>query len=105
MVEKKKRKRNCKTLPQRVSDMLDIPLEGITYRCSITICGDEEVSAFGCAGVLSYEPQKVVFRTVDGIMQINGDLLQICSLIDDQITVRGKINSIYLHDTGERKTC
>ncbi len=92
-----------KSLPQRMSDMLDIPIEGITSRCCVTVNGDEEASACGCNGILSYDTKQVILRTTDGTIRINGESLEICALIDDQITVRGKIVSVHMHETEEGK--
>ena len=104
MARKKKiPERERESLAQKMSAMLDIPLEGISPGYCITVSGNEEVSVSGCRGVLAYTAEQIQLRTSKHNVYIRGSSLEVCSLIEDQIVIHGKIASVHLGKTEEEK--
>ncbi len=92
-------------LSAKVSDMLDIPLEGISSGCCITLNGNREAVVSGCSGVMEYSADQIILRCKDGAVVIDGRTLTIGTLIRDQITVHGRIHSVDIRKTGEGAPC
>ena len=80
---------------ERMRDILDVPLEGISNWSSVQIVGDCEISVSGCEGVLIYMPDRVLLRGVSGNVLILGEHLEMHSLSGDRITVCGTIASVH----------
>ena len=80
---------------ERMRDMLDVPLEGVSTWSTVQIVGDCEISISGCEGVLIYMPDRVLLRGVSGNVLILGEHLEMHSLSGDRITVCGKIASVH----------
>ena len=76
---------------ERMRDILDVPLEGISNWSTVQIVGDCEISVSGCEGVLIYMPDRVLLRGVSGNVLILGEHLEMHSLSGDRITVCGRI--------------
>jgi sporulation protein YqfC len=80
---------------ERMRDILDVPLEGISNWSTVQIVGDCEISVSGCEGVLIYMPDRVLLRGVSGNVLILGEHLEMHSLSGDRITVCGRIASVH----------
>ena len=80
---------------ERMRDMLDVPLEGLSALSTVQIVGDCEISVTGCQGVLIYMPDRILLRGVSGTVLILGDGLEMHSLSGDRITVCGRIQSVH----------
>ena len=89
---------------ERMRDIFDVPLEGVSAFCAIQIVSDCEVSVTGCQGVLIYMPDRILVRAVSGNVLILGEGLEMHSLSGDRITVCGKIRSVYPNAQAEENT-
>lgn len=92
-----KRKKSGGSIPwtERVRQMLDVPLEGISKLSTVQIVGDREVSVGGCRCVLEYSEEQIVLRGHSGCIRICGKGLEMESLIGDRITVCGCVSAVY----------
>ena len=60
----------------------------------ITIVGSSELLVEGMRGILDYSAESLRVNTISGILLIMGTELEIASLTSEEISVKGKINSI-----------
>lgn len=80
---------------EKMRDVFDVPLEGVSRWNAIQIVGNCEVCITGCAGVLVYMPDRILLRGVSGNILILGEHLEMNSLCGDRATVCGRIDSVY----------
>ena len=80
---------------ERVRQIMDVPLEGISNLSTVQIVGDREVSVGGCRCVLEYSTEQIVLRVHSGCIRICGKDLEMESLIGDRITVCGCVSAVY----------
>ena len=80
---------------EKIRDVFDVPLEGLSKWNAIQIVGNCEVCITGCAGVLVYMPDRILLRGVSGNILVLGEQLEMNSLRGDRVTVCGKIDSVY----------
>ena len=78
----------------RVSKFLEIPREVISNVPKITITGFDEVFIENFKGILEYEDYYVRINTALGIININGYELKLENMTNDDIKVKGKIESV-----------
>ena len=92
-----KRKKSGGGIPwtERVRQILDVPLEGISNMSTVQIVGEREVSVTGCRCVLEYSTEQIVLRGHSGCIRICGRNLEMESLIGDRITVCGCVGAVY----------
>ena len=72
--------------------------EKITDRPLIQIYGNSEILVEGCAGILTYDDKKIVFRT-DKYIEINGEELFLTNLGKGCVSICGKITIIKFGDS------
>ena len=91
-----KKKRDLSLTPrERLSDALDMPMSVLGGGSAIELYDAREAVVIGCLSVLEYDPTRVVVRTHGGRISICGETLRMQSLLDDRITVHGRITSIH----------
>ena len=79
---------------KRIDRMLEIPKEVYSNMPKFTITGFEDVIIENYKGILEYEDFFVRISTNIGIVNINGYNLNLETMTNDDIQVRGKIESI-----------
>ena len=79
---------------RRIDQMLEIPKEVYSDEPKFTITGFEEVVIENYKGILEYEDFFVRISTYIGIVNINGYNLNLETMTNDDIKVKGKIESI-----------
>ncbi len=85
-----------RSLGERVHDILDVPLECVSPVSVVEIKGGREAVVVGCCGVLEYGRESVLLRVREGSVRITGTALEMQSLLQDSVTVRGVITSVHL---------
>ena len=78
----------------RIERMLEIPSEIYSNIPKATIVGFDEIIIENYKGILEYEDYYVRINTYKGIININGYDLTLENLTDDDIKVKGKIESL-----------
>lgn len=78
----------------KIDKILEIPQEVYSNTPKFTITGFEEVVIENYKGILEYEDFFVRISTYIGIVNINGYNLILETMTNDDIRVRGKIESV-----------
>ena len=86
-----KRKRNAIS---KIDRILEMPQEVYTDTPKITITGFNEMIIENFKGILEYEDYYVRINTALGIININGYELKLENMTNDDIKVKGKVESI-----------
>lgn len=89
------RKRN------RFQDMLEIPKEVYSNIPNFILTGFEEMVIENYKGILEYEDCYIRINTYIGIVNIHGIYLKLEKMTEDNIKIKGKIESIDLERTEE----
>ena len=85
----------------RMSRMLELPQEVYSNIPKITITGFDELIIENFKGILEYEEFFVRIGTYIGVVNINGYNLNLENMTNDDIKVKGKIESIDIERTIE----
>ena len=78
----------------RVDKLLELPKEVYSNEPKIVITGFDELIIENFKGILEYEEFFVRINTHIGIININGYNLNLENMTDDDLKVKGKIESI-----------
>ena len=80
----------------RIDKLLEIPKEVYSNESKMTIIGFDEIIIENFKGILEYETYYVKIKTYIGNININGYQLELENMTNDDIKVKGKIESIDL---------
>ena len=83
-------------LVRKASEILELPREVVSQVPKITITAFDEVVIENFRGILEYEDFFVRISTYIGNVNINGFNLKLNQMNEDDILVKGKIESINL---------
>ena len=86
-------KKNKKNI-SRIDRLLEIPQEIYSNVPKITITGFNEMIIENFKGILEYEDYYIRINTSLGIININGFELKLENMTNDDIKVKGKVESI-----------
>ena len=86
-------KKNKKGI-SRIDRLLEMPQEVYTDTPKITITGFNEMIIENFKGILEYEDYYIRINTSLGIININGYELKLENMTNDDIKVKGKVESI-----------
>ena len=93
------RKNNTKrpkpALLEKLAEITELPEENLSPCSSVTILESRKAEISGCRGVLEYSSSRIVFQTRSGSISVHGTDMELCSLLNDQITVRGSISDLH----------
>ena len=78
----------------RINDMLEIPKEVYSNEPKLVITGFNEMIIENYKGILEYEDYYVKINTHIGSININGYNLKLEQMTEDNIRIRGKIESL-----------
>lgn len=81
---------------QRLTQILDMPRELDKKQTKVTIISFDEILIENYKGVMEYEEFFVKINTEIGIININGFNLNLEQMTDEDVLVKGVINSIDL---------
>lgn len=85
----------------RLTQMLDMPRELDKKQTKVTIVSFDEILIENYKGIMEYEEFFVKVNTEIGIININGFNLNLEQMTDEDILVKGIINSIDLERVSE----
>ena len=86
-------KKNKKAI-SKINRMLEMPQEIYTNVPKITITGFNELIIENFKGILEYEDYYIRINTSLGVVNINGYELKLENMTNDDIKVKGKVESI-----------
>ena len=92
------KRKNDKVI-KKLNEILDMPKEVISNVPKLTITGFQELLVENYKGILEYEDFFVRVNTYIGIVNINGYNLNLENMTNDDIKVKGKIESLELERT------
>ena len=78
----------------KINNMLELPKEICLELPKISIIGFEEMTVENYQGVLEYEDFYIKLKTKIGTININGIGLKLEKITEENLKVKGKINSI-----------
>jgi len=78
----------------KIDRLLEMPQEVYTDTLKITITGFNEMIIENFKGILEYEDYYIRINTSLGIVNINGYELKLENMTNDDIKVKGKVESI-----------
>lgn len=81
-------------LGRKINELLEIPREVVSDVPKITIVAFDEIIIENFRGILEYESFFVRISTYIGNVNINGFNLKLNQMNEDDISVKGKIESI-----------
>lgn len=81
---------------RKLMQILDMPEEVDKNSSKITILSFEEILIENYKGILEYEEFFVKIQTAIGTVNVNGFTLSLENITEDDILIKGKINSIDL---------
>lgn len=90
-----KNKRNNR-LSEKINKVLEVPREVSGVETKISIIGFDEMLIENYKGILEYEEFYIKIKTNIGIININGFNLSLEQVTEDDVSVKGKIESIDL---------
>lgn len=93
-----KNKRNTR-LSNKVNKILEVPRELAENSSKFTIIGFDEMLIENYKGILEYEEFYIKIKTEIGNININGFNLSLEQVTEDDISVKGKIESISIERT------
>ena len=91
------KRKKSKTIT-RLNEMLEMPKEVVSNVPKLTITGFQEMVVENYKGILEYEEFFVRVNTYIGIININGFGLMLEHMNDENIIVKGKIESIEIQN-------
>lgn len=83
----------------RLNDILEIPKEVYSNIPNFMITGFEEIMIENYKGILEYEDYYIRINTYIGIINIHGFNLKLEKMTEDNIKIKGKIESIDIERT------
>ena len=93
------RKKNNKL--SRLERILEIPEELSSNQPKVTILGFEQLLIENHKGILEYQDYFIRLNTYIGIININGFNLKLDEMTNEDILIKGKIDSIDFENTQE----
>ncbi len=94
-----RRKRSKKPQNSRLERILEMPQEVYSNVPKMIITGFEEMIIENFKGILEYEDIFIRINTYIGVVNINGYGLRLENMTDDDIKVKGKIESLEIERT------
>ena len=96
---KKQEEPDGKNKRKKLEEILELPKEVISDKPRVTIVGFEQMLIENYKGILEYEEFFVIINTHLGVVNINGYNLNLENMTNDDIKVKGKIESLDIERT------
>ncbi|MBE5812598.1 MAG: sporulation protein YqfC [Clostridiales bacterium] len=94
----KRAMRFSKKLKNRFNEITDISEELTMGLAKIIILGNQECMIENYKGIIQYENQKIILKTINGIVSVEGNDLCINEIGEGEMLIRGKITSLTLDE-------
>ena len=85
-----------KTKRERLSQLLDVPLDVVADVPRFTLNDNRELSIENYKSIEGYEKTEIVLRCKQYRIRVHGDNLEIISITDEEIVIHGIISSLSL---------
>ena len=82
-----------KSLGHIISDIFDIPLDGIADIPNAELIGNTFFNVDGCTGIKKYDKDEIVLRSKSFILKIMGQELTMTVFSQGRVSIRGYIKS------------
>ena len=92
-------RKNKKKNNSRLNNILEFPEEISNNEPKITIIGFKKIMVENYKGILEYENFFVRLNTTIGVLNINGFNLTLEQVTEDDISIKGKIESVSIERT------
>ena len=94
----RKKRTERKNVKERLNDVLDLPSDMLLDIPRMTMNDNRELQIENYRSVLEYEDGQIKLNSKNYIIKINGKKLEIVSITDEEIFIRGVITGIsFLH--------
>ena len=88
------KKRRNNRFSSKIDEILEVPREISSVNPKVTIIGFDEMLVENYKGILEYEEFYIKINTAIGNINVNGFNLNLEQVTEDDIAVKGKIESI-----------
>ncbi len=82
-----------KNLEQKVIKSLELPEEVLLNKLQVNMISNSKITIQNHKGIICYSKEIIKINSNDGLLTINGEELNISSLITEEIIITGKIIS------------
>ncbi|MDF2531453.1 MAG: sporulation protein YqfC [Clostridia bacterium] len=87
-------KKRTYQIKETLSNALELPKDIILDVAKVTLIGSNNVAVENHKGILEYNEDQIRVNTGSGILTIHGSKLNIKSILQEEITITGEINSV-----------
>jgi len=94
MFEKRRRKKNKVSIKEKMGEVLEIPKELVMDTGKVTVIGQKQLLLENHKGIVEYEDFRIKVNTREGIIQLEGNGMDIKEITSEDIMVSGDIYSI-----------
>lgn len=81
-------------IKETLSNALELPKDIILDVAKVTLIGSNNITVENHKGILEYNEDQIRVNTGSGILVIMGSKLNIKSILQEEITITGEINSV-----------
>ena len=92
------RNKFSKKLKNRFNEISDISEELTMGLTKIVVLGDRECMIENYKGIIQYENEKIILKTADGNVLVEGNDLHINEIGEGEMLIKGKITNLNLED-------
>jgi len=94
MFKKRRRKKNKVSIKEKMGEVLEIPKELVMDTGKLTIIGRKQLFIENHKGIVEYEDYRIKVNSKEGIIQLEGNRMDIKEITSEDIMVTGDIYSI-----------
>ncbi|HYE08968.1 MAG TPA: sporulation protein YqfC [Patescibacteria group bacterium] len=87
-------KKKTYKIKETLSNALELPKDIILDVAKVTLIGSNNIAVENHKGILEYNEDQIRVNTSSGILTIHGSKLNIKSILQEEITITGEINSV-----------
>lgn len=87
-------KKKSYKIKETLSNALELPKDLILDVAKVTLVGSNNVTVENHKGILEYNEDQIRVNTCSGVLIIMGSRLNIKSILQEEITITGEINSV-----------
>lgn len=81
---------------QRLSKLLDIPLDVVADVPRITLSDNSQLTVENYKNIESYQPEEICLRSKNYRIFITGNRLQIVAITDEEVVIQGIVTGLSL---------
>ena len=87
-----------KTVGRIISEVFDIPLEGIANIPCAELIGNTILNIDGCIGIKKYENNEIIIRCKSYLINVQGNSLSMLTFSQGRVSVRGVITTYAIEE-------